>query len=176
MFKKVLVALDGSDHAGKALDLAVELARTSKAAITILNVASDKPLTQGEAQLARAEFRSEVGQALNVPQFIQDSANTTTTDALTQASQSAGLAVRQSIGQRLVEMGAAEAKRKGVSPISTRVEVGDSAAAILAVADEEKSDFIVMGTRGLGSIKGLLLGSVSHKVVQLAHCSVITVK
>jgi nucleotide-binding universal stress UspA family protein len=73
-------------------------------------------------------------------------------------------------------MGAAEAKRKGVSPISTRVEVGDSAAAILAVADEEKSDFIVMGTRGLGSIKGPLLGSVSHKVVQLAHCSVITVK
>ena len=176
MIKKFLVALDGSDHASKALDLAVELAANCKAAITILNVASDQPLTEGEVQLARAEFRSEVVQALNVPQFIQDPTGTTTADALTQASQSVGLAVRQAIGQRLAEMGAVEAKSKGVSRVNTRVEVGDPAATILAAASEEKPDFIVMGTRGLGSMKGLLMGSVSHKVVQLADCSVITVK
>ena len=175
MIKKFLVALDGSDHASKALDLAVELAGSSKAVMTIMNVASDKSLSEGEVQLARTEFKSEVGQALNVPQFIQDPA-ITTADALTQASQGVGLRVRQAIGQRLVETGAAEAKRRGVAKAATRVEIGDPAATILAVAGEEKPDFIVMGTRGLGSMKGLLMGSVSHKVVQLAKCSVITVK
>jgi nucleotide-binding universal stress UspA family protein len=176
MTKKFLVALDGSDHAGKALAVAVELAKSSKAAITILNVASDKPLTEGEAALARTEFRSIAEQGLSAPQIIQDPAGTMTDDALSQSSEGVSLAVRESIGQRLVEMAAAEAKTKGASPINTRVEVGDPATAILRVAGEEKPDFIVMGTRGLGSMRGLLMGSVSHKVIQLADCPVITVK
>ncbi len=176
MIRKFLVALDGSDHASKALDLAVELAGSSKAAITVLNVVSDKPLTEGEIQLARTEFKYGVGQALNAPQLIRDHASTTA-DALTEASQGiVGLAVRQAIGQRLVDRGAAEAKSKGVSQVNTLVEAGDPAATILAVAGEEKPDFIVMGTRGLGTMTGLLIGSVSHKVVRLANCSVITVK
>lgn len=46
----------------------------------------------------------------------------------------------------------------------------------MAEAKRAKADLIAMGRRGLGGVKGLLLGSVSHKVSQLADCSVLTVK
>jgi nucleotide-binding universal stress UspA family protein len=50
---------------------------------------------------------------------------------------------------------------------------GPPAEAILRVAETRNSDLIVMGTRGLGSLRGLLLGSVSSKVVHHAHCPVM---
>ena len=49
-------------------------------------------------------------------------------------------------------------------------------AEILHSIDVNKVDLIVMGTRGLSDIKGLLLGSVSHKLIQLAPCPTLTVK
>ncbi len=39
-----------------------------------------------------------------------------------------------------------------------------------------KADLVVMGTRGIGEFKGLLLGSVSHKMSARANCAVLTVK
>ena len=53
---------------------------------------------------------------------------------------------------------------------------GDAASAILAAAEEEGADLIVMGSRGLGAFRSLLVGSVSQKVSHLADCSCITVK
>jgi nucleotide-binding universal stress UspA family protein len=50
---------------------------------------------------------------------------------------------------------------------------GPAAEGILRVAETRNADLIVMGTRGLGSLGGLLLGSVSSKVVQHAHCPVM---
>lgn len=47
---------------------------------------------------------------------------------------------------------------------------------ILAVAKEADADFIVMGTRGLTDWKGLLLGSVAHKVLHHAACPVLLVR
>jgi nucleotide-binding universal stress UspA family protein len=58
-----------------------------------------------------------------------------------------------------------------------RIAVRDDgvAGAILAVADELEADAIVLGTRGLTGLRSLLLGSVSHAVLQHANRSVIVV-
>jgi nucleotide-binding universal stress UspA family protein len=50
------------------------------------------------------------------------------------------------------------------------------AESIIEVADTQECDLIVMGTRGLGGLRGLLLGSQIHKVISLAKCPVLAVK
>lgn len=58
----------------------------------------------------------------------------------------------------------------------TYVETGDPAECIIAFAKKSKCGEIVMGSRGLGRLSGLLLGSVVAKVVQLADMPVVVVK
>jgi nucleotide-binding universal stress UspA family protein len=53
---------------------------------------------------------------------------------------------------------------------------GDPAESILRVVDVRNIDLIIMGTRGRGEIKSLLLGSQSHKVVSTAPCPVMLVR
>ena len=55
----------------------------------------------------------------------------------------------------------------------TRVEVGNPSEVICDVADEEQSDLIIMGSRGFGTFRSMLVGSVSHYVLQPAHCPVL---
>jgi nucleotide-binding universal stress UspA family protein len=59
--------------------------------------------------------------------------------------------------------------------VSTRFETGRPAEIILSVVDEEKADMIVLGARGLGPVKELLLGSVSHRVLAHAPCPTLIV-
>jgi nucleotide-binding universal stress UspA family protein len=56
------------------------------------------------------------------------------------------------------------------------VETGSIHKAILRVAEQEKSDIIIMGSRGLGLFKGALIGSVSQKVVEESTIPVMVVK
>ncbi len=56
------------------------------------------------------------------------------------------------------------------------VTVGDPAAEIVKVAEETGADLIVVGSRGLNRMQGMLLGSVSDRVVHLAHCPVLVVR
>ena len=53
---------------------------------------------------------------------------------------------------------------------------GDPAETILRVIDVYNIDLVIMGTRGMGGIKSLLLGSQSHKVVSTAPCPVMLVR
>jgi nucleotide-binding universal stress UspA family protein len=50
------------------------------------------------------------------------------------------------------------------------------AESIVDVANARQADLIVIGSRGLGALGGLLLGSQSHKVISLARCPVLVVK
>lgn len=60
--------------------------------------------------------------------------------------------------------------------IATEVVWGSPDRVILAKVAEKPFDLIVMGSRGLGAISGLLLGSVSDGVVRRATCPVLIVK
>lgn len=55
-------------------------------------------------------------------------------------------------------------------------EVGEPAERIVRIAKSTGCDMIYMGTRGLGSVKTLVLGSTAQKVVQLADVPVVLVR
>lgn len=58
----------------------------------------------------------------------------------------------------------------------THTKLGDPAETLAALADELACDHIVMGTRGLGAISGIVLGSVTRKLLHLANVPVTCVK
>lgn len=62
----------------------------------------------------------------------------------------------------------------GVQVDTVRLQ-GDPALQLLGHAEKNDYQLIVIGSRGLEGVKGLLLGSVSHKVSQAAHCPVLIV-
>ncbi len=64
---------------------------------------------------------------------------------------------------------------KGARHVSTEAFAGDPAEQILAWADARQADLIALGSRGHGRLAGLLLGSVTQKVVALARCAVLVV-
>ncbi|KAF5058700.1 Stress response protein NhaX [anaerobic digester metagenome] len=57
-----------------------------------------------------------------------------------------------------------------------RASLGDPATVILGLVEKEAVDLIVLGSRGLGALSGLVMGSVSQKLVHLAPCPVLIVK
>jgi len=48
--------------------------------------------------------------------------------------------------------------------------------AIVDAADYERCDLIIMGSRGHSELEGLLLGSVTHRVLQMASCPVMVIR
>jgi nucleotide-binding universal stress UspA family protein len=66
--------------------------------------------------------------------------------------------------------------RKRFLEADTYMEIGDPAAIILDFARRTKCQEIVIGSRGLGGLKGVLLGSVANKVIQGSPVPVVVVK
>jgi nucleotide-binding universal stress UspA family protein len=66
--------------------------------------------------------------------------------------------------------------RAGSVPIRTEIEVGHPAEHIVARAEKEGVDLIVMGRRGRTRMGRFMLGSVSERVLRYAHCAVTIVK
>lgn len=60
-------------------------------------------------------------------------------------------------------------------PTSKRLEVGNPAKMILSAAKRERADLILLGSRGLGPVQEVLLGSVSHRVITQASCPTLVV-
>jgi nucleotide-binding universal stress UspA family protein len=79
------------------------------------------------------------------------------------------------VGSEILKVPRALCEQAGVAQ-ETRVELGGIAATIERVARAERIDHIVMGTRGLGGVRGLLLGSVANRVLQLVDVPVTFVK
>ncbi|MEA5036661.1 TRAP-T-associated universal stress protein TeaD [bioreactor metagenome] len=61
-------------------------------------------------------------------------------------------------------------------PYTLKVGIGDPAAEITDIAGKENADLVVIGSRGLGAIKGAVIGSVSQKVASRVTCPIMIVK
>ncbi|MEH7235548.1 universal stress protein [Bacillus sp. JJ1562] len=72
------------------------------------------------------------------------------------------------------EKALAETKNFSI-PVETKLRTGDPGIEICAEARENQATQIIMGYRGLGAIKGTVLGSVSYKVLHEAPCPVTVV-
>ena len=82
---------------------------------------------------------------------------------------------RKSAGQKILDNVRPRLAERGIAFQEDLLE-GPEAEAILSAAATQKAELIVMGTRGLGTIEGVLFGSVSRKVSQHAHCPVMLIR
>lgn len=78
-------------------------------------------------------------------------------------------------GEEMLQPARAALAEAGVA-YTWQIAIGDIAATIAHTAQEQGVDKIVMGTRGMGAIGNLLLGSIATKVLHLTHLPVTLVK
>ncbi|MBN6186066.1 universal stress protein [Aneurinibacillus sp. BA2021] len=148
MFKKVLVAVDGSEMGEKAIEAATIIAKEQGAHVSLLHVGKEAvvpPYMVGEMAYISREYNIDFSEAM------------------------------QKEGEELLKKAKAKMEAAGVSAEAFYV-VGDPARQIVDQAEEGGYQLIVIGSRGLSGLKEMMLGSVSHKVSQLATCPVLIVK
>lgn len=146
MFHSILVPVDGSEGAKKALDVACQLANQANVTLHVLHIpeelAHETMLVWGIGAIAIEASNQE----------------------------------REKISQQIIEKAAEAARANGITQIETAVAKGDPARTIVNEAKRRGVEAIVMGSRGLSNLRGLVVGSVSHKVSHIADCTVITVR
>ena len=173
MFKTIVCPLDGSDHANKALGLAIDLAKKYDARLLLVHV-----LLRGVESAALKRFAEIEGLTRTAAAELHHAMGVDSRAEIAhlrdQQSISSGVLV--DIAEHIVGAARQEAESAGVQKVGVKVLDGDAAKRILEFAEQERADCIVMGSRGLGDIKALLLGSVSQKVTNLAPCTCIAVK
>lgn len=172
MIQKILCPTDGSEHAEKAVSLASDLAAKYGAELVVLHV-----------QLTDADFDdlrhfAEMEGLAHSPAFeryrVVQSQTLTAGGGTMPEPISADLLER--VADYVLQSAVRIAKSKDVSYVATRIDKGHTGKRILACAEEEGADMIVMGSRGLTNLKELLLGSVSHYVSARSPCTCVTVK
>jgi nucleotide-binding universal stress UspA family protein len=136
--KRILVATDGSDGADRAVEYAAHLAKNEGDELLIVHVI-------GGYGLPDNVFR----------QF-------------THAQQAWLQEQLESVSKKILNAARDRARGIGVATILLESRIGDVAQTIVEIAQEKNAENIVVGKRGVGRIAGLLLGSVSQKIVSLA--------
>ena len=140
---KILVPVDGSDNAQRAVQYAVHAAKDRNSASIHLLTVHAEPMVYGAITVY---FDREKLKELYREQ-----------------------------GEALLKRASAAASTSGV-PCTQEMVFGDVASSIAQRADQLGCDVIVMGTRGLGALGNLVLGSVATKVVHLTQRPVTLVK
>ncbi len=83
--------------------------------------------------------------------------------------------VLDAMTSQILRAAEAHARQVGVSRIEVRTGWGDVTQSLLDIAVRDSAKMMVVGRRGRGQLAGLLLGSVSQKLVSLAPCPVVIV-
>ena len=147
MFKRIVLAYDGTDHAKRAFEVAIELAAKFGSSLDILHVVTSEHASEEVAEFARAERAGDPDQV----ELAADAAST------------------------LVPI-AKRAKAKGIKEVNTIPMRGDPADEVIGYVRTSGADLVVLGRRGLGRLGGILHGSVSAQVEGEIDCAVLTVK
>jgi nucleotide-binding universal stress UspA family protein len=82
----------------------------------------------------------------------------------------------RSIGQQILNSYEAKVKERHLQNVRMLLQMGDAAQRIMETASEVKCGLVLIGSRGRGGFKELLLGSISHKVTNHVRCPVLVVK
>jgi nucleotide-binding universal stress UspA family protein len=144
MFRSILVATDGSAHAKRGLEEAIDLARASGGALTLVTVVP--------------EFSPWVLGAVGVPPPV-DLAR-----------------LRDELVRNYRQMLEQEAAKVPDDVHSTSLLLeGRPPEAIVMQTRAAGHDLVVMGSRGRGELRALLLGSVSHEVLHTSRVPVLIV-
>ena len=150
MVKVILAPTDGSEHANKAVGLAADLANKYDAKLIALHVMAPS-------------WNARIPEALK-------------SYARSEHIEASEREILESVGTQILHGAEALAHEKGAEDIETLLEIGDPAATVLEVAKTQGVGLIVIGSRGLGGVEGLLQGSVSQKVNAHSSCTCVTVK
>ncbi|HET8799561.1 MAG TPA: universal stress protein [Marinobacter sp.] len=147
MFKRILVAVDGSTTSLKALDKAIEFQKLMPdTEIFILCVYKHHSLFEASLSIGRP-----------VEMDIPDK-------------------VLSEYAKEVVSHAKDLAKERGATKVRGFVKAGRPSRVIVKFAQDKEADLIVVGTRGTHSDKeGVILGSVSHRVASHAKCPVLVV-
>ncbi len=147
MYKRILVATDGSELSSKAVQSAIALAALSGAALVALKVVPRYPRAYMEGSLP------------------VDTQNIKKIEAQWAAS-----------AQAEVDAVRAEASAQGVSAKAVVAKSDLVADALIAAAKKHKCDLIVMASHGRKGIKRLLLGSETQHVLTHSHIPVLVLR
>ena len=147
MTNQIIVPIDGSRHALRALGVAVDLARQRGLDILLLHVIPAGGVPEGLQQWAEIEHVHEM------PQWLYD----------------------EGLAGNLLESARNTISADVGIEVSQQIEYGNVAQCITDQSMSARVEMIVMGSRGLSDFSGLVLGSVAHRVAHDARCSVVTV-
>ena len=147
MFKKILAAVDGSENGWKAFDFACHLCAGTDTQLIVVHAVIRHMIPEELATFGRMEHLPEPFDYLYYDSIIEGLAKTAQE----------------------------RAREKGVNDITWIVLFSDPVDTIISVAKEHNADLIVMGRRGFGNLDRMLMGSVAHKVTNLADCTCVTV-
>lgn len=152
MIERILVALDGSEPADKALDFALDLAEKYSAEIVLLSVIPPVAVPTTVYAASGARTLAPVVTEKHLKE-VEDRYEKVLSEALKKANE-----IKPSLN------------------VSTKLVEGRPSERIVETAKEGSFDIVVMGSRGLGGIKGFFLGSASDRVADEAACPVLIVK
>ena len=147
MIHTILVATDASPSSNNAIDLAADLAAKYGASLHLLHVIRQMQLP---AELRNmAEVENLIGSRSEVMSYV---------------------------ASKILVDAEARARVAGVTDVHTESIEGEPATTIIDRAKAHGVDLIVMGTRGLGTVRSMMLGSVSRKVSNLSGVNCLIVR